>query len=305
MLRLPFKIALNGATLAIGLVAVFSLALIILVWTSIQAPAPKVPELKPELSAVLKPAPQPVMDRAALIRMAAIAASAEGAGTAAPDQSAMIGRSFSITVRFDCAAPALSWSRDVGQKRIKLSARLQNWSASDLVKGLAPAQFDQVEGFWLTRPWILTDDCRLAPLQVQAAASAVDRLTVPPAPTEGQKAGDKATDVAPRPASALPPQVQTLGLASFFSPGASRVPQRDGKPYEAVLKLTPELEAATGANLKMTLTGRIGQATPGRPVVCRASQPDRRPLCLIAVEIDALAFAVDGVDKPLAEWRVQ
>jgi hypothetical protein len=305
MLRLPFKIAINGATLAIGLVAVFSLALIVLVWTSIQPPPPKAPALKPDLPVVIKPEPQPVLDRAALIRMASIAASAEGAGTPLPDQSAMVGRSFSITVRFDCAAPALSWGRDPGQKRIKLSARLQDWSTSDLVKGLAPAQFDQVEGFWVTRPWILTNDCRLAPPQVQAAASAVDRLKAPAAPADGKRPGDKAADAAVQPAPVLPPQVQTLGLASFFSPGASRVPQRGGKPYEAVLKLTPELEAATGSDLKMTLTGRIGQATPGRPVVCRASQPDRRPLCLVAVEIDALAFMVDGVDKPLAEWRVQ
>lgn len=300
MLRLPFNLGRNGAALAAGLVAVLSLALIALVWMSIQqrpAPEPK-PKPKPAPAPILQPVQDPPLDRAALIAMAATAASAYGAGAPAPDQSGMVGQAFQVSIGFDCAGPDLTASRDPRLKRVKLTARLQDWSKTALVKGLAPAAFDQVEGFWLPRPWIRSETCRTTPLPVLAAASAVDRLTAAPR----DKADGKSDAPTAAPPAAPPPR-QTLGLASFFEPGSSRVPQRGGKPYETVQKLTPELETADSSDLSMTVIGRIGQATEGRPVVCWSETPERRPVCLIAVEIDRVEFRLAGVEKPIAEWR--
>ncbi|MBX3481813.1 MAG: hypothetical protein KF842_15585 [Caulobacter sp.] len=294
MLRLPFNLGRNGAALAAGLVAVLSLALIALVWMSIQQRPTPAPKPAPAPSPILPPAQDPALDRAALIAMAASAASAYGAGAPPPDQSGMVGQAFQVAIGFDCAGADLTASRDPRLKRVKLTARLQNWSKTSLVKGLAPAVYDQVEGFWLPRPWIRPEACRTTPLPVLAAASAVDGLTA------GPRGKDASTPDAP-PAS--PPPRQTLGLASFFAPGSSRVPQRGGKPYETVQKLTPELEAADNADLSMVVIGRIGQATEGRPVVCWSETPERRPVCLIAVEIDRVEFRLAGVEKPIAEWR--
>ncbi|MBI1406506.1 MAG: hypothetical protein GC145_10315 [Caulobacter sp.] len=297
MLRLPFNLGRNGAALAAGLVAVLSLALIALVWVSIQQRPAPAPRPKPPPAPILQPVQDPALDRAALIAMAASAASAYGAGAPLPDQSGMVGQAFQVSIGFDCAGPDLTASRDPRLKRVKLTARLQDWSKTALVKGLAPAAFDQVEGFWLPRPWIRPETCRTTPLPVLAAASAVDRLTAVPRDKAGK------ADAAPAPPPSPPPPRQTLGLASFFEPGSSRVPQRGGKPYETVQKLTPELEAADSSDLSMVVIGRIGQATEGRPVVCWSETPERRPVCLIAVEIDRVEFRLAGVEKPIAEWR--
>ncbi len=285
-LRLDRSDSLPAPILLVVLTAVLSAGLTSLVWWSTRQPAP--PRAAPPPPApVVDIQPDPTLRRADLIALANAAASAFAAGATAPDQSAAVGKPFELRMAFACGAPDLTLVRDVRQKSLKLTARLQDWTAGPAVKALGGEGFDRVEGFWLPRPWIAAETCRTRSLPMIAATSAVDRVIADP---------DTPPPEPPAPA------VQTLGLASFFPTGSNRAQQRAGKPYETVQKLGGELGTVTEADLFMVVRGRIGQAAEGRPVICQGPAVDHRPVCLLAVDIERVAFERAGPDKPIAEW---
>jgi hypothetical protein len=288
--RLDRSAPRSAAILQIVLTAVLVAALTSLVWWSIgRQPAPAPPPAQP--AKVDRPEQPANLDRAGLIDLSAAAASAYAAGQPPPDQSGQIGRPFALRVVFACAAPELTLVKDPAQKSLKLTARLQDWTADPALQRLPGAPFDRVEGLWLPRPWIAAETCQTVPAPVTTAARAIDQLLVPPA-------DQASTEVDPPEGPA-----RTLGLASFFPAGSDRARQRGGKPYETVQKLDPSLEALTAADVSMLIEGRVGQAAEGRPVVCHAAALDRRPVCLVAVDIERVAFLRTGSDKPIAEWR--
>ncbi|HYE46919.1 MAG TPA: hypothetical protein VEA44_14245 [Caulobacter sp.] len=278
-----FRFDRSGALLAALLLIALTAALTSLVWWSVRRPAPASPPVPAPAPAPAQDA-QPRLGRAELLDLAAAAASAQAAGQAPPDQAAMVGRPFELRIAFACGAPDLTVSRDLSRGSLKLTARPQDWTASAVVRTLAPASFERVEGFWIPRPWIRGEDCAAVSPPLRTAAMAVDRLVA-----------------GPEAASAPGPEPGTVGLASFFEPGASRVFQRGGKPYESVQKIEGAVQAAPG-DPSLVIRGRIAEAVKGRPVVCHAPVPDRRPVCLIAVEVERVAFVRPGADKPVAEW---
>lgn len=241
-------------------------------------PAPKV-----EAPATL-PLPDPTVDRAGLLQALAAAGSAYAAGRA-DDGPALAGRRFVIRQAFGCAGPAprdgppqpgvAVWSWGAKNQTIELSlqpADWKDWGPSDP----AAAAWEAVEGFWLTRPWLLTEDCPAAP-----AAG------VMPGPIE------------PMPAVSRP----TAGLAAVFERGGSRVGRRDGKAFTYTVRSDDGPLAAPTSGYRIVLEGRFTAFPEGRAIKCRAANPDERPTCIAAATIDRIAFeTADG--RPVTEWRI-
>jgi hypothetical protein len=96
------------------------------------------------------------------------------------------------------------------------------------------------------------------------------------------------------------PADRTLGLAVFFEPGGSRVLQRGGRPYEFVGKIADGQAAASPGGYRLLLAGEVSKTEPVR---CHKAT-DGRPVCLIAVVFDQVAFEDPATGESLAEWRM-
>ncbi len=247
--------------------------------TPAPAPAPAPP---PKAKPAPSPLPPRPLSRAELIENANAAAAAFAAGetTPASDHAPLISRRFSIKIPFGCSGPALnagegqtSLQFDPEARVIKLSARAADWLTLPVVRQRPnAASFEAVEGFWLHRPWSTSESCP------------------PRQPAQ------------PAPASAPPVSGETIGLARFFDVDGSRVLRRAGRPYEAVRRV-PEGDAAVLTHTyRLVLEGRLVGFGDGRTIHCWSESPDRRPVCLYAVEFDRVAFQDADDGTILGEW---
>jgi hypothetical protein len=130
-----------------------------------------------------------------------------------PEASPLVGRRFGLRLPFGCTGPAAeaaagaSWVYSADRRSVRIVVRPETWTGSALIQAIAaPETYEAVEGFWVTRPWLLSEDCPALP---------TDPTTTTP--------------------SASSPE--TLGLGVFFEEGGSRVARRDQRPYEIVLRL--------------------------------------------------------------------
>ena len=195
------------------------------------------------------------------------------------ENAALIDQRFEVRIPFGCEGPMpetstdrLRWTQDATRGTLKLSARPEDWTGAPFAVGAAAApKVEAVEGFWLPRPWLASEAC-------------------PPALSPGS---DPVT---------LPPPRQTLGLAQFFRPGASRLPQRRGRPYEVVKRVGPET-AESAKSFRLILRGRVVALPDGQPVRCHSEDPDYRPICLVSVEFDYVAFENPATGEILADWH--
>lgn len=206
------------------------------------------------------------------------AAKAYAAGSPPPENAALLDRRFEVRIPFGCQGPMpegsgdpLRWTQDAKRRTLKLSAKPEVWTDALFAPGGAGApDIEAVEGFWVPRPWLASDMC-------------------PPAS-------------APTPDPAALPPRQTLGLAQFFRPGESRLPQRGGKAYAVVKRIAPEgLDSAQG--FRLVLRGRVVALPDGRAVHCHSESYNYRPICLVSVEYDYVAFENPAAGEILAEWR--
>jgi hypothetical protein len=205
---------------------------------------------------------------------------AYAAGAPPPtENAALIDRRFEVRIPFGCEGPTpegvsdpLRWTQDAKQGTFKLSARPETWTDAPFAAGAtATPEIEAVEGFWIPRPWLASELCPAASTQ--------------------------SSDLA-----ALPPPRQTLGLAQFFRSGESRLPQRRGRPYEVVKRVGSE--SVEGAkSFRLLLRGRVVALPDGQPVRCHSEDSDYRPICLISVEYDYVAFENPAAGEILAEWR--
>jgi hypothetical protein len=102
-------------------------------------------------------------------------------------------------------------------------------------------------------------------------------------------------------AAAEGPAPETVGLAQVFEEGGSRLLRRDGRGYEATRKIEAG-QAPMPGSWRLVLQGRIAPPGASPSVTCRSEHPDRRPVCLLRVEIDRVAFeTADG--EVLSEWK--
>ena len=233
-------------------------------------------------------APQPnlldtALDRRSLLEAVDQAAAGYAAGAATSGQDPLVGRQFDIRLAFGCegaeAPPAdgagdglARWSWGPERESIRLSLTPGDWSGSALIAGAGQDQWEAVEGFWVARPWMTADGC---------PSLRADPLASGP--------------VAPSP--------QTVGLAAVFEAGGSRLGRRNGRAYTHVVRQTGDVPLiALDAGYRVRLQGRVAAFPDGRAIRCRAANPNQRPVCVAAVQLDRVAFETP-TGETLSEWR--
>jgi hypothetical protein len=240
-------------------------------------PKPPAPAIEPPSPAiapgVLTP---PVVNRAALIQAANAIASAEAAGSPAVGES-LAGRRFVIRQAFGCSTSGgagpegtagYAWGPE--KKVVNLSLTPADWDSAPLMVGAG--DWEAVQGYWITRPWMLGEGCPARP---------------------AQETGD--TPVSPSP--------MTLGLAAVHAVDSSRLGRRTGRSLDFAVRGADgqaPIEPVQGYGL--VLEGRFVAGPDGRSLRCRSEHPDRRPVCVALTEMDRIAFT-DASGAVLAEWR--
>jgi hypothetical protein len=216
-------------------------------------------------------APPPPLGRADLLAAVAQAASAAAAGAPAPEAATgLAGRRFSLRLPFGCAGPQSdAWAGfeyDAGRETLRLSARPETWTDQPWVRTLVATDgTEAIEGFWIRRPWMLMEGCpAVAPLADAAQ-------------------GD-----------------ETLGLVQVFDADGSRLARRSGRAYQATEKMSAEPRPGQGG-FRLALEGRVAATELRGPIRCLAASADQRPVCLVMVEIDRVAFE-DASGRRIAEW---
>lgn len=244
--------------------------------------APKAPDIAPQTL----PLAQPALDRAAILSVVDQAASAYASGEQGNGSDRLVGRPFALVSAFACqplqdastfasaqeGLPRAGWGPE--RRTIQLSLQPGDWLGSALMadQGQGGA-WEAVEGFWLTRPWHRTGGC--------------------PAVARDPLAG-----------AAEAPEAQSVGIAAVFGPESSRLGQRNRRAYVHTIRPSEENAALTPPSngYRLRVEGRVASFPDGRAVRCHASSPDRRPVCVVAVTLDRVAFATsDGA--VLSEWR--
>jgi len=232
-------------------------------------------------------APAPVLGRAEFIAASGQAASLFASGQRIDGPDPLVGRRFSLKLPFGCGGPAPvgeetpglpAWRWGEGQRTIRLTLQPLDWTGSPLV-GDAPdpamdtqasQDWEAAEGFWLPRPWLTTEACPDPGLYQSISA---------------------------------PPSTQTLGLAAVFPREGSRLGRRNGRAYEFTVRPSNDQPlAAPAGGFVLRLEGRIVGYPDGRAAHCVAYSPEQRPTCVVAVEMDRVAFEDPG-GTTLSEWR--
>lgn len=245
------------------------------------APAPTTAPAQTQ-TPIVAVGPAPTLDRAGLLQAMDVAASAYAAGREVGGPS-LVGRRFVVRQAFGCAGatppPAdtatgdglAAWSWGERRRSLKLSLAPGDWTASPLVAGGAET-WESVEGFWLPRPWLRADGCP----------------------------GAQGDPLASGPAA---PSPQTMGLAAVFEEDGPRTGRRNGRAYDFIVRGEDGQPAvAPSRGYRLVLEGRMAAFADGRAIRCRAANPDQRPVCIGAVQLDRVAFE-DAEGRMLSEWR--
>jgi hypothetical protein len=302
------KLTLIAPLAILAVVALMVLGAVLLKPEPADGPPPPATATPPPTPVIAPPAlPPPLTRPEVLARVAAAASAAVGGADGPAGREPIINRPFRLRIPFGCNGPTASpagqqaWVEfDAARRTLKLVARPAIWTDLPMIRQLpVAAEVEAVEGFWLPRPWTDSEACPPRPEPVKAAPVAPAGAAKGEAPAPAPAAGPAAAEAAAAP----PPPPETVGLARLFAAGGSRVFRRDGRPYSFVRKV-PEGEAPTpAAGYRLVLEGRVTGYPDGRAVRCRAESPDRRPVCLVAVEFDRVAFEDGETGAVLAEWR--
>lgn len=218
--------------------------------------------------------------RVDLIAAFARAVDAAAAGRPLPDANRqLVGRTFSLKLPFGCSGEAdkthpawAGWVLDRNRQALKLSAASERWTDAAWVKSIAgDMAHEAVEGFWIERPWTSSEEC-------PAANVASD------------------TDLA------ASNERQTMGIAQFFAPDSPRTFQRGSRAYAHTIRVREPAEVQ-GRTYRFAVSGRVTGFPDGQPIHCVQDSPDRRPVCLMAVELARVSFEDPRDGTVLVEWR--
>lgn len=254
---------------------------------------------EPETVVVTKTAPPtPVADtalpavlgRGDLLKIAADASDTLASGRGAesgPDQ--IDGKRFEVRMPFGCNGPAeessglaMRWRYDEASAVLRLHVAPVNWTAQDWaisgpVEGMATASptIENIEGFWIDRPWTSSENC-------PAAATYPE-----PGNTEPVTSPDR-----------------SLAIGQVFAPEeGTRADQRKGKPYTTVMRVPAET-LNTSQGFRLRLTGRITRLPTGSVVHCQqAAGSGQRPACLVGAQFDEVAIENPATGTVVATWR--
>ncbi|MDG2520714.1 hypothetical protein P7B02_04095 [Caulobacter segnis] len=269
-------------TIAPRITPVVALAASALVLTACQKEeaAPPPPVQPPVIDTPpIKAAASPPYDRARLLEAMDAAAAAYAAGESKPDDLA--GKQFVVRQAFGCEeAPPLAadapgdglgrWSWSERRDVIRVSVSPGDWAKSALMAGGAE-NWEAVEGFWLTRPWLRSEGCP----------------------------GVKADPLASGPAAPTP---QTIAIAAVFEAGGSRIGRRNGRSYDFSVRGEGGPPTPPVGGYRLVLEGRFAAFSTGAAIRCRSQSSDQRPVCVAAASVDRVAFE-DAQGQVLSEWR--
>lgn len=241
------------------------------------APA-KAPEgTEPGLASpqIAPPLPAPVLGRTELLSALDAAASDYAAGQA--EGGELAGRRFVIRQPFGCPASrgqgdgVAQWTPADGGAELNLAPA--DWTQAPIVAE-AHGDWEAVEGYWLSWPWLRGGECPAA-------------------------RGDPAELAQAQPAR------QTAGLAAVFTSEGARTARRNGRPYSFAIRAEGETPAALPpAGYRLVLEGRLAAFPTGRAIRCHARAATEQPVCVAAAEIDRVAFE-DANGATLREWRTR
>lgn len=244
-----------------------------------QAPAPSATSQQTQAPApVITPVAQSALDRTGLLAAFALAADSTAGGKPLPAPNMnLVGREFAINLPIGCSHsgqtdpnPSSNWTYQSNRRTIKLTVRPENWSHADWVRAIAGnLDYEAAEGFWIEQPWTSSEEC---PDSVPESAAA-------------------------KPSAEEPP---TVGIAQFFAADSPRTFRRGARPYTHTERRKGD--AAEARRYSLALTGRIAGFPDGQPIHCSQAHPTVRPVCLMAVEWDRIAFK-DASGNVLTEWQ--
>lgn len=222
------------------------------------------------------------LDRSDLIALAAAAADARAAG-GAPDAAIAdaVGRRFEIRLPFGCGGPSgetseatMRWRYDSENEALRLHVEPVQWSSDDWWGPNDQRGSLEIEGFWIPRPWTSSEECPAA--NDQPSAVGAEPLTLPG---------------------------QTLAIGEAFDGSSSRRGRRDGRPYQAVIRV-PNDEVDTSRGFRFRLIGRVAEGPYGSVFCRQRGGPEQRPVCLIATVIDEVVIENGATNETLATWDV-
>ena len=255
-------------------------------------------EMNETASVPVLPLPDPPMDRAGLLQAVARAASAVALGQSDRDQQRSLdGRRFEVRIRFGCAStPAKAAGGPFSVRFDEEDRVLRIRAAPDLtleepwIATRAGETVEAVEGFWMRRPWLLSDGCPARPAPLTNQGNEEQPSAEPPEQKEPAEEED-----------GPPPIQQRVGLAQFFTEADPRTGRRDGRAFEATKVLAAdEQPSAEGYNL--VLSGRLKRLPDGNVVACHLVTPDLPPECVVSAEFDQVWVERPGSKARIAEW---
>jgi hypothetical protein len=246
------------------------------------------------------PLVEPPLDRGALLLAAAKAASAAALGQDdATDQRHLDGRRFEVRIRFGCAIAAqvppsndtpFNVQFDTEERTLRIRALPDLTLADPRVAALVRGSVEAVEGFWMRRPWLLSDGCPARPPQPQK--------------DDGQEPDDSsAEEAATRTSAAVssPQPRQRVGVARFYSPTDSRTVRREGRAYQ-VTKVLDANEQPSAQGYNLVLAGRLRELAAGRVISCAILSAEGPPDCVISAEFHRVWIETPDTKDVLAEW---
>lgn len=157
-----------------------------------------------------------------------------------------------------------------------------NAVAANISAAAKPA-IEVAEGFWIPRPWMLTDKC---PAGLPSPV---------PEGEEDEKDADKSVPTGP--AQPAP----TVGIVQYYGPNDSRVGFRSGKPLSKI-ETIGALNGAPADGATLVLEGRLRHWPNGKVIQCRWDAAAGPPQCLISATIDHISIVRADTGKTIAEW---
>lgn len=221
-----------------------------------------------------------VLNRNDFLTAFARAIDATAAGQSLPDfNRQLVNRTFTLKLPFGCAGQASTespawagWTFEPKRQALKVFAAPERWTDADWAKSIAgDLVHEAIEGFWIERAWTNSEDCPAGKAVTQA---------------DNNASKDR----------------QTIGIAQFFAPDSPRTFQRGSRAYSHTIRVR-EPTQTEGRTFHLALSGRVTGFRDGQPIHCVQDSPDRRPVCLIAVELARVAFEDSRDGSILAEWR--
>ena len=234
------------------------------------------------------------LGRAAILRAVSAATDAAASGQPYPAANReLMDRTFELHLPFACDGTATGTWGDVEvdpiREVLRINVKPERWDAGSPVGMAAPDQiFDAIEGFWIERPWTMSDSCP------KPIASATTNSATIASSSASMPAADEP--------KSIPENSQTVALAQFFAPETSRTLQRKNRPYTFTGKSLAGQSVSSGA-YRLKLTGRIVGFIDGQPIHCTVADVSRAPLCVVAVEFIEVSIENGDADNILATWK--